>query len=416
MTEKSRKKPSRTYGSGTLFQRSDGRWIGRYRDGFTATGKPRFRTISATSKEKCKAALNKAVREKREEETTLDARMTVKAWCDEWLPRQQKRVRPSGFIADRGAVRNWIVPNIGARKLAELTPRDIRKVHDAVTAKRAQGTAIRVHATLLGALKAASLEGHTIPARIFQVPPPAQGQSDRTEVSVEDAIALLKAAEDDPRRSRWVAALMQGMRQGECLGLTWEHVDLERGLLDISWQLQPLPYAHGCLDDTGKTTCGKKRAGSCSARYFAVPVGFEHEQVHLRWHLVRPKTSSGQRTIPLLPWMTAALKAWREEAPDSRLVWPAADGKPAKPKDDVLAWEALQEKAGVRHPDGRFYHPHECRHATATILMALGVDTQIIIAIMGHASILSTRRYQHADLEMMRTALAGVAERLQLTT
>ena len=35
--------------------------------------------------------------------------------------------------------------------------------------------------------------------------------------------------------------------------------------------------------------------------------------------------------------------------------------------------------------------------------------------IMGHASILSTRSYQHADLEMMRAALAGVAERLQLT-
>ncbi|WP_341856378.1 tyrosine-type recombinase/integrase [Brachybacterium sp. GPGPB12] len=69
----------------------------------------------------------------------------------------------------------------------------------------------------------------------------------------------------------------------------------------------------------------------------------------------------------------------------------------------------------MRHPDGRYYHLHECRHATATILMALGVDTQVIIAIMGHASILSTRRYQHADLEMMRRALEGVASRLQLT-
>ncbi|WP_263310913.1 hypothetical protein [Brachybacterium atlanticum] len=181
-----------------------------------------------------------------------------------------------------------------------------------MSAKRAQSTAIRVHATLMGALKAASLEGHTIPARIFHVPPPAKGQSDRTEVSVADAIALLKAAETDPRRSRWVAALMQGVRQGECLGLTWEHIDLERGLLDISWQLQPLPYAHGCLDDAGKATCGKKRAGSCTERYFSVPVGFEHEQVHLRWHLVRRKTASGQRTIPLLPWMVAALTEWRD--------------------------------------------------------------------------------------------------------
>ncbi|MFL0455958.1 hypothetical protein ACH0CV_01210 [Brachybacterium paraconglomeratum] len=47
--------------------------------------------------------------------------------------------------------------------------------------------------------------------------------------------------------------------------------------------------------------------------------------------------------------------------------------------------------------------------------MAFGVGTQVIIAIMGHASILPTRGYQRADLEMMRAALAGVAERLQLT-
>ncbi len=82
---------------------------------------------------------------------------------------------------------------------------------------------------------------------------------------------------------------------------------------------------------------------------------------------------------------------------------------------DLADWHALQERAGVRHPSGRYYHTHEARHTTATLLMALGVDTQVIIAIMGHASILSTRQYQHADLALMRAALDGVAERLQLT-
>lgn len=412
MAEKRR----RQHGTGSISRRPDGKWVGRIDAGYTERGTRRVKSVVRPTEAEAKRALRQLIRDIEDGKTDIDRRITIKAWCDEWLPRQRDRVRPSGYNADRGAVKNWIIPQIGKRRLVDLTPADIRKVHDAVTAKRTQGTAIRVHATLMGALKAASLEGHAIPGRIFQVPPPKQGQNDRAEVSVEDAIRLLKTAEKDPRRSRWVAALLQGMRQGECLGLTWDHLDLERGLLDISWQLQPLPYAHGCLDD-GQVTCGKKRAGSCPSRYFAVPAGFEHEQVHLRWHLTRPKTASGQRTIPLLPWMIAALKDWRdrENAPKTPLVWPTIDGKPVDPKDDVAAWEALQEKAGVRHPDGRYYHLHECRHATATILMALGVDTQVIIAILGHASILSTRRYQHADLEMMRRALEGVAERLQLT-
>ena len=144
-TEKRR----RQYGTGTVYQRTDGLWIGRYRNGYTRSGAVAYKSVSASTEKTCRAKLNKALAYRSADTATIDSRMTVKAWCDEWLPRQQKRVRPSGFIADRGAVRNWIVPNIGACKLAELTPRDIRKVHDAVMAKRAQGTAIRVHATLL---------------------------------------------------------------------------------------------------------------------------------------------------------------------------------------------------------------------------------------------------------------------------
>lgn len=401
----------RSYGDGSVFQRKDGKWVGQFYAGYTPSGNRRRKSVIADTQNKARTRLRIAMREHAAGETTIDPRATVKAWCDEWLPRQRERVRPAAWNADRGAVANWIIPAIGARKLTDLTPADVRKVHKAVTAKRAQGTAIRVHATLMGALKAASLEGHTIPARIFQVPPPAQAPTDRTGLTVEQAVKLLKAAERDPRRSRWVAALLQGMRQGECIGLTWDLVDLDRGLIDISWQLQALPYAHGC----GSAPCGRKRGADCPARYFAVPIGYEHEQVHLRWHLVRPKTASGRRVMPLLPWMVTALEQWRDVAPTSRLVWPAADGKPVTPRADLAAWHDLQAAAGVQHPAGRPFHLHEARHATATILMALGVDTQVIIAILGHASILSTRAYQHADLEMMRTALEGVAERLQLT-
>lgn len=403
---------ARQHGTGTIFERADGRWIGRYRDGYTAAGAYRYRTVSAATEAKCKTALNAAIRKAREAEVTLSPRMTLKSWLDEWLPMQQKRVRPKAYIADKGAIVNWIVPAIGARKLVDLTPADVRKVQDAVTAKRKQSTAIRVHSTLMGALKAASLEGHAIPGRVLQSPPPRADatQNDRSDVTVAQSVALLKAAEDMPDRSRWVAALLQGMRQGECTGLAWDHVDLDAGTIDVSWQLQPLPYAHGCDEP-----CGEKPS-RCPHPKFRVPIGYEHDRVKGAWHLVRPKTASGKRVMPLVPWMTTALRQWQEVAPESRLVWPAPDGGPRTDKVDLHAWHRLQDKAGVRHPTGRHYHLHEARHTAATMLMALGVDSQVIIAIMGHSSVLSTRAYQHADLTLMRAALDGVAERLQLTT
>lgn len=401
----------RQYGTGTVYQRSDGKWVGRFDAGYTPSGGRRRKTVTGPTEADTKRLLRIAIREHESGQTTLNPRLTVKAWSDQWLTRQKARVRPATYTADQSAIRQWIVPTIGKKRLTELTPGDLRRVTDAVIAKRARSTALRVHSTMQGMLKAASLEGHTIPAPIFQMTPPEQERSDRTDISVPEALRLLQTAADDPLRSRWVAALLQGMRQAECLGLTWDDVDLETGTLTIQWQLQPLTSEHGCGG-----TCRYKRAGYCPQRRFRVPVGFEREQIDGRWHLVRPKTRAGTRAIPLVPWMHAALQQWHETAPESRLVWPTQDGRPRDPKDDLKAWHDLQEQAGVRHPSGRYYHLHEARHATASILVAMGVDTAVIIAIMGHASILSTRTYTHVRPAQIREALDGVATMLQLTT
>lgn len=399
----------RPYGEGAIYKQGD-KWIGRLDVGYTETGGRRRVTVSGATKTDVRSKLKQLRRDRDNGATGLSASTTVKAWADEWLPRQAERVRPQSFNADRSAVRQWIVPTIGRRRLAELTAADIRKVHTAVIAKRKRSSALRVHATLMTALKAALAEGHAVPARVLQVPPPAQERSDRRDISVPEAILLLKAAAEDPMRSRWVAALLQGMRQAECLGLTWECVDLEAQTIDVSWQLQALPYDHGCGG-----TCGKRRGCDCPERHFRVPVGYEHEQLDGALHLVRPKTAAGQRIIPLVPWMTAALTQWREIAPQSPLVWPRSDGRPQTAPADLTAWHDLQKAADVTHPSGRRYHLHEARHSTATILLALGIPAQVIEAIMGHSSILSSNRYMHADLDMARKALNGVAAQLQLS-
>jgi integrase len=48
-----------------------------------------------------------------------------------------------------------------------------------------------------------------------------------------DEAARLLAACDEPLRSIVVVALESGMRQGEVLGLTWERVDLARGVFQL---------------------------------------------------------------------------------------------------------------------------------------------------------------------------------------
>jgi integrase len=206
------------------------------------------------------------------------------------------------------------------------------------------------------------------------------------------------------------------MRQGECLGLTWDAVNFDAGTVDVSWQLQAVPYRHGCVRDGSKWECGRRFGGDCPDRALRVPHGYEYRQLDGALCLVRPKTEKGTRLIPLVPWMTAALTQWRDIAPASPhgLIWPRPDGRPQTSAADSSDWQALQDAADVTGP-GRKYLLHEARHTTATLLLENGIDPEVVKAILGHSSIVTSRGYQHVSQELARKAMEGIAGRLQLS-
>lgn len=404
----------RQYGTGTVYQRKDGLWIGRYRNGYTRSGSVAYKSVSAPTEEKCRAKLNKSIRDSKRDDAVLNSRTTIKAWCDEWLPRRQSELRPSSYTATRSAVTQWIIPTIGQRRLSEVSAADVRKVASTITkAGKKSATATRTHAVLIKLLKDARREGHAVPGVATDVPAPRPGTTDREAIPVEDALEILAwVTEHRDDRTRWAAALLQGMRQAECLGLTWDRVDLNRGIVDVSWQRMPLTWQHGCGG-----TCGRKRGVDCPAKHFVHPADYEVRAMHGRVHWARPKTAAGTRIIPLVPWMVGALREWRTKAPysDLGLVWPRLDGLSRDEAEDLQDWKDIQKAAGVRHPSGRAYVLHEARHTTATILAEAGIDFEVIRMIVGHSSMASTRGYLHLSDARARTALEQVATTLQLT-
>jgi integrase len=145
-----------------------------------------------------------------------------------------------------------------------------------------------------------------------------------------------------------------------------------------------------------------------------------HRHLVDRWHLIPPKTARGQRIIPLVPWMTAALAEWEQVCPPSRwnLVWPTDTGMPRSEETDHRAWWDLQDAAQVARVDdttGRRYELHEARHTTATLLLEAGVDRKVVKAILGHSTIVTSRGYQHVSKALARKGLDDVASKLGLT-
>lgn len=292
---------TRPKGAGSLYYSADGRWRGTIEAGWTATGTRRRITVSAKTKAEAQRKMRDREREiARNGIPTEGSRRatTVKAWAEEWLPLQERTLRPQSYASTRSAVTKWIIPTIGHVKLATLNPGHIRSVHNAVRdAGLKPSSAVRTHAVLMALLNDALTEGgHTVPDAPLKVSGPKAGKSTRDAIPLEHALIVLQAALARPDASRWVAALLQALRPAEARGLTWAHIDFDADTIDISWQLKPVPYK----------TPRDRTSG------FRVPDDYEATHLVDSYHLVRPKTDSGQRIIPMVPWMKAALLAWRE--------------------------------------------------------------------------------------------------------
>jgi len=396
----------RRKGSGSIYQNSRGQWVAAIETGWTERGTRQRLTLKARTETAIRARLAEAQRRIATEGlVTSFATISVKRWADQWLAQRQRVVRPGTYVSDRSAVNRWIVPTLGHLRLDALAPADVRKVASAQeNAGLALPTMQRTHAVLGKILADAVAEGYQVPQRVRETSGPGVGPSSRQALSREDAMRIIAAVATRPDASRWVAALVAGLRPAEALGLTWDMVDLDAATMTLAWQLKALPYVESRSPASG----------------FRVPLGFESRHLAGAYHLVRPKTRAGIRVVPIVPWLADALAAWQTPTPSSsfNLVWPRDDGFPRSAEFDRAQWYEIVDQAGVAVtlPDGGTRRPllYEARHTAATLLLAGGVDDTTIKAVLGHSSVLSTQAYLHTDRTRSRAALAASAEMIGL--
>ncbi len=178
-------------------------------------------------------------------------RVTLREFLlDEWLPIVKGTLRPTTYERYRGICEVDIILRLGSVRLQKLSPSQINRHYEYLLKEgRVRGSGglsrasvCHVHAVLHGACRDAVRWGRLTTNPASRATPPRTGTGHREQAvwNSEQLAAFLSSVADDRLFALWRVLAMTGMRRGEALGLRWEDLDMEQGLVSIRRALVPV--------------------------------------------------------------------------------------------------------------------------------------------------------------------------------
>ena len=226
-------------GSGTIRKRADGRWEGKYTLGYDPkTGKLIRKSVYGKTQKEVRLALSKIVSEMDSGTYAEPSKMKVSQWLDEWLASYTMNIKPATRSAYEEHIRVHIKPSLGDIPLKQLSTRDIQQLYTNLLKERelSPKTVRNIHGVLHRTLEQAKLLGYirVNPAEAAVTPRVEKKQVETLDA--EDIGKFLAAIRGTKYEYPLFVAVFTGLRQGELLGLTWDCVDFEHGMLLINKQ------------------------------------------------------------------------------------------------------------------------------------------------------------------------------------
>jgi integrase len=302
--------------------------------------------------------------------TPASRSITVAQAAAEWIAYVELERRERGTIQGyRQHVDLHINPRLGRERLAKLTTPRINKFRDDLLADMSRPLAKKVLTSLKSLLKDAQRRGNVAQNVARDVSIGIDKRDKRklkvgVDIPTREEIKRILDAASGRLRPMLVTAVFTGLRASELRGLRWEDVDLKRGELHV-----------------------RQRAD----RYNAIG---------------KPKSESGERTIPLGPHVINTLREWKLVCPkgDHGLVFPTAKGQIEHHKNIVRALKPVLVAAGLTDKTGKpkYTGLHALRHFYASWCInrradgGLELPAKLVQERLGHASIVMTMdRYGH---------------------
>ena len=337
-------------GMGTVRQRSDGRWEGRY------TGPDgKQHSVYALTQPACTAALRAAMSEVDSGNWREPSKLSMSEWLDIWLSHYQTDASDRTVTKYRSIVKRF-KKSIGTVKASKLSSIHVRHMIKDMENDGLKTSTIDNYCRIFRTAMNRAVEAKIIkenPANDVKTPRPTNRKFviiDRQEIP-----AFLKAIQATPYENEYIVMLLTGLRIGEVRGLRWSDIDWKAGTIDIQRQLHPknkeLPR-------------------------FDLPKYEETRLLHVPQEVIAALKDQKRKQAEQ---RLAAGDKWYEDDIAHDLVFRKKNGKPhARGSLD----KALT-KVGIAigKPDLR---PHDLRHSYAVAALRSGANVKTVQYNLGH--------------------------------
>lgn len=331
------------------------------------------------SRKRAKEKLEKLPKSATSKSALPQSKIALTDYLISWLDETHKhQIAHSTWKRYRTLAVHHINPVIGRIAIRKIVPSDIQLV---LTTMRQAGQSPRSQQQARALLSVALSEAENneyIPSNpVKKVRIPVNKNREIEPLAIEEVKRLLETYRDTPSSARLHVALLCGLRQGEALGLRWQDIDFENGVLEVRNQIQMID---GKLQLTGL------------------------------------KTERSRRSLVLTSGTIESLKKHREIIDQMRstygidwqendLVFPSADGSPKQATIDFNDWKRALRLCGIKPR-----RLHDARHTAATLMYGQGVGIEVISRALGHSSsAITSKLYVHSAIAPLRAA----AEKIQ---
>lgn len=359
------------------------RWIATVTLGYDGRGKRIVKKGSGRTKTEAKRKLREVLRDHEDGVALGDDTYTVKQAVEDWLAFGLNSRDEETRAANESLSRNHVIPHLGARRLRDLTAREVDAWLLGLSERLSTRTLRGVRACLVRAVNRAMARDKVKRNVVLlcTVPTGRPGRPSKS-LTTEQARDVLTKTAGDWMHNYIVVSLLTGARTEELRALKWQHVHLD-GIPSASPPVPAYVEVWRSVRSGGDTKTRKSR------RTLALPSRAVDALRRQRVEQAELRLQVGER--------------WT----DNGLVFPSKAGTPMDRNNALRAFRSALAKVPNIEPSD--WSPRELRHSFVSLLSDSGVSIEEISRLVGHSGTSVTELvYRHQIRPVLQTGAVAM--------